>query len=145
MKKITSTILLLIGVWTLTSGLRGGDTLTQEQAIKLAEKFIIENGYTSLPPDKSKLSYELLDQLKDNNIDSILKLRQNTLQLKAFCISEDNDKWNIGFLYTNIDLSKLDSVQRKSDLPGRAVIVMKNGKEIRIAHKDPLFSYFKKL
>ena len=145
MKIFTSTILISIFVWTLTSALQTGETLTQEHAIKLAEKFIIDNGYTSLPPDKSKLRYELLDQSGNNNADSILKRRHNTLQLKAFCISEDNDRWDIGFLSTKIDINKLDSVQRSSNLPGRAVTVMKNGKEIRMAHKDPLFSYFKKL
>lgn len=145
MKVFTSSFLILISVWAPTSALPTGETLTQEQAIKLAEKFIIDNGYTSLPADKSKISYELLDQLGDNNVDSILKWRHNTLQLKAFCISEDNDRWDIGFLSTKIDISKLDSIQLNSNLSGRAVIVMKNGKEVRMAHKDPLFSKWKKL
>lgn len=120
------------------------EQLTKEQAIKLAEQFIIDNGYTNLLADKSKLSYELFDQY-ENNVDGILKRRHNTLQPKAFCISNDKDRWVIGFLDTNVDLSELNSLQRQTNLSGRAVIVMKDGKEIRIAHKDPLFSHFKKL
>ena len=138
-------IVILIGlVWGQTSAFQKTYLLTEDQAIKLAEKFIIDNGYTNLPADKSKLRYELLDQL-ENNVDSILNHRRNTLQPKAFCISDRNDMWDVGFLTTGIDLSKLDSTQLQSDLPGRTVIVMKNGKEIRIAHRVPLFSHFRKL
>lgn len=143
-KIFSLTILSLVLVWGLTSAFQTTDQMTKEQAVKLAEQFIIDNGYTNLPADKSKLSYELFDQY-ENNVDSILKRRHNTLQPKAFCISEDKDRWDVGFLSTGVDLSKLDSIQRQTNLSGRAVIVMKDGKEIRIAHKDPLFSYFIKL
>ena len=143
--KISSlTILSALLVCGLTSAFQTNNPLTKVQAVKLAEKFIIDNGYTDLPADKSKLSYELFDQY-ENNVDSILKRRHNTLQPKAFCISEDKDRWDVGFLSVGVELSKLDSLQRQTNLSGRAVIVMKDGKEIRIAHKDPLFSYFKKL
>ena len=138
------TIILLALVWGLSSAFRANDLVTQEQAIKLAEQFIIENGYTNLPADKLKLSYELFDSY-ENNIDSILSIRHNTLLPKAFCISENPDRWNVGFLLTTVDLSKLDSAQLKSNLHGRAVIVMKDGNCIRIAHKNPAFSHFKKL
>jgi hypothetical protein len=146
MRQIIYVSLLAMTIPLLTWGLTSCQTKDpmKEQAIKLAEQFIIDNGYTSLPADKSKLSYELFDQL-ENNVDSILKRRHNTLQSKAFCISENKDRWNVGFLSTEVNLSKLDSKQRQTDLPGRAVIVMKDGKEIRIAHKDPLFSRFIKL
>ena len=142
----TSTLKIIsIGLaWGLILAFHTNDSLTKEQAIKRAEQFVIDNGYTNLPPDKSKLSYELFDQY-ENNVDSILKRRHNTLQPKAFCISEDKDGWHVGFLSVIVDLSKLDSLLRQTNLSGRAVIVMKNGKEIKIAHKDPLFSYFKKL
>ena len=143
-KIFSLTILSVVLVWVLTSAFQTADQMTKEQAVKLAEQFIIDNGYTNLPADKSKLSYELFDQY-ENNVDSILKRRHNTLQPKAFCISEDKDRWDVGFLSTGVDLSKLDSIQRQTNLSGRVVIVMKDGKEIRIAHKDPLFSYFIKL
>lgn len=145
--KIFTLTTISIGIFlTLASSIQTRNALTKYQAIGLAEQFIVDNGYTNLPADKSKLSFELFDQLGNkNNIDSILKWRHNTLQLKAFCIGEDNDSWDIGFLSTKIDISKLDSVQRKSNLPGRAVIVMKDGKEIRMAHKDPLFSTWEKI
>ncbi len=143
-KIFTLTILSVALVLGLTSAFQTNDQMTKEQAVKLAEQFIIDNGYTNFPADKSKLSYELFDQY-ENNVDSILKRRHNTLQPKAFCISEDKDRWDVGFLSTGVDLSKLDSAQRQTNLSGRAVIVMKDGKEIIIAHKDPLFSYFIKL
>ena len=131
-------------IWLLTVAFQTKEPITKEQAIKLAEQFIVDNGYTNLPADKSKISYELFDQF-EKSVDSIASRRHNTIQVKAFCISEDNDRWHIGFLSTGVDLTKLDSIQRKKNLPGRAVIVMKDGKEISIAHKDPMFSHFEKL
>lgn len=113
----------------------------KEEAIELAEQFIIDNGYTDLPADKSKLSYELFEK----NADAVLEKRFNTLHRKAFCVSEDEDRWHIGFLSTNVDRNKLDSMQLKADLPGRAVTVMKNTNEVKMAHKTPLFSHFEKL
>jgi hypothetical protein len=114
---------LLIG--ELASAFQTKEPITKERAIKLAEQFIIDNGYTTLPANKSKLSYELFNQF-ENSVDSILKRRHNTLHEKAFCVSEDKDRWDVGFLSTDVVLSKLDSLQRQSDLPGRAVIVMKD-------------------
>jgi hypothetical protein len=138
---IMISILLILKI---TSPMQAKSDLTREQVIKLAEQFIIDNGYTNFPADKSKLSFELFDEY-ENNIDSVLKERQNNLQPKAFCISEDTDRWNVGFLTSGNNLSKLDTIERQTNLSGRAVIVMKNGNEISMAHKDPLFSNFKKL
>ena len=143
--KIFTLIFIVVAfVWGLTSVFLTNGSLTQEQAIKLAEKFIIDNGYSSLPGDKSKISYELFDRY-ENNVDSIFRQRHNSLNPKAFCIYENKDSWDIGFLSSSYDLSKLDYNLRQTDLSGRAVIVMKDSKKIRIAHKDPRFSYFKKL
>lgn len=143
LKVFTFKILIVVFFLGLTSSFKTNDQISKEKAIKLAEKFIAENGYTSLRANKSKLSYELFDG--ENNVDNILKSRHNSLNPKAFCISEDTDRWNVGFLSSSVDKTKLNSAQRKSNLKGRAVIVMKNGNDIRIAHKDPLFSYFEKL
>lgn len=123
--------------------------LTQEQAIQLAENYIIDNGYTNLPADKSKFSNEHRDEYDsikyENWIEEMLKERHNTIQRKAFCISENEDRWNVGFLFTDVDLDKLDSIQRQADLHGMAVVVYKNGKEIRFGENIPAFSKFKKL
>jgi hypothetical protein len=123
--KIALTILFIASAGISTSAFQSNTEITKNKAIKLAEQFIIDNGYTNLPADKSKISYELLDRY-DHNLDSIVKHRHNTLQRKAFCIVEDKDGWNVGFLSNVIDLSKLNSAQRKTNLPGRAVIILKN-------------------
>lgn len=144
MKLCLLAILPLILLYGATPACQMQGEITKEQAITLAQKFLVDNGYTTQPANNSTLSYELFDQLK-KNVDTILSRRYNTLQPKAFCISEDKGRWDIGFLFTDVDPGKLDEKQRNSDLPGRAVIVMKNGKEIRMAHKDPLFSHFRKI
>lgn len=118
--------------------------ITKEYAIKLAEQFVIDNGYTTFSANKAALRFELFDNTK-HGVDKILNRRFNTLYPKAFFIIEDKEMWHIGFLSSKIDLSKLDSNDFQTNLSGRAVVVMKKGKEIRIAHKEPLFSNFQKL
>jgi hypothetical protein len=135
-----SIAILLTGL-ILSFSVRPNQNLSEKEAIKLAEEFIQNNGYTSLKPDKTKISFELFDE----NLDNVLKQRYNTLQPKAFCISTNDNRYNIGFLSTSVNLKKLSPTERKSNLSGRAVIVSLDGKEIRMAHKDPLFSFFKKL
>ncbi|MFD2717269.1 hypothetical protein ACFST9_00985 [Hymenobacter monticola] len=135
---------IVAGLAVNSFGLQSQNGVTKAQAIIQAEEFIKENGYTSTPADKSKLSYELFDGL-EKKLDVMLSRRHNTLHPKAFCLSEDEDNWDVGFLSTRVKPEGLTSRQRQSDLPGRAVIVRKDGSGIRMAHKDPLFSHFKKL
>jgi len=146
MKKIIilNFIFLIFGS-TITISCQNTNPLTQYDAIRQAEQYIIDNGYTDKPADKAKIRYEFLYDDYVNNVDSLLKRRYNTLHSKAFCISEEPDSWHIGFLSSTVDLSKLSEAQRNSDLLGRAVIITKLDRKIKMAHKEPLFSYFKKL
>jgi hypothetical protein len=142
MKKIifiTSAVLLTGLIFSFSIGLN--QNLSEKQAIKLAEEFVQNNGYTSLKPDKTKISYELFDE----NLDNVLKQRYNTLQPKAFCISKRNDRYDIGFLSTSVNINKLSPTEKKSNLSGRAVSISFDGKKIKMEHKDPLFSFFTKL
>jgi len=115
----------------------------RDQAVRIAEQFIIENGYGQVRGDKNKLIYELLDQ-DFGNTDSVLAYRFNSINPKAFCFTESKTDWYIGFLFADVDVKVLDS-PRISDWPGRAVLVAKNGRSIRIAHKMPRFSIFSRL
>ncbi|QDA61924.1 hypothetical protein [Hymenobacter jejuensis] len=143
MNKWLGVLVVLMG---LVSRLSSGQTreLSQQQAIHLAEMFIQENGYTSAPANRANLTYELFDA-DEKDINTLLQARRNRLHPKAFCISDDPDNWHVGFLSTSVDLSKLTPTQQQADLSGRAVIVNKRNKEVKLAHKDPRFSLYKKL
>jgi hypothetical protein len=144
-KRFILAILIMGLTLVLTLSFQTHDQVTEEQAIELAEKFIQENGYTILPPNRSKLSYELFD-VYEVNVDSFLKRRYNTLQPKAFCVYENDDRWSIGFLSARrIEEHMTEPVNERESPSGRAVIVTKDGKEIRMAHKTPVFSVFRKL
>lgn len=118
--------------------------LTEKQAIELAEQFVEDNGYTDSPADKSNLSFELMDQTGED-VSVILERRHNTLHPKAFCISEDRGVFHIGFLAHRVDISNMEALELNGDLSGRAVIVDRKSHKVRMAHKDPLFSFFRKL
>lgn len=118
--------------------------LTETEAVNLAEQFVKDNGYTDAPANESSISFELMDQTGDD-VSVILERRHNTLHPKAFCISEDNGVWHIGFLAHRVDISNMEALELNSDLSGRAVIVDRKSHKVRMAHKDPLFSFFRKL
>ncbi|TGE23607.1 hypothetical protein [Hymenobacter metallicola] len=118
--------------------------VSQQQAIQVAEVFIQQNGYTFNPAKASAFQYELFDA-EEKDVRAILNARRNSLHPKAFCIIERPDSWHVGFLSTSERLLSLNASQRQADLAGRVVVVSKHKKEVSMAHKEPLFSNFKKL
>ncbi len=76
--------------------------LEAEEAVHLAECFIIQNGYTDLPPiaDKSKLTPE---NLFAGTSEEGLKMRHDSLERRAYSYERNNEfyggSWVIMFRY----------------------------------------------
>ena len=79
-RRIVATILLLQLVAVVAQSQKRG-SLTQSEAVALAERFIEQNGYTDLPPDKTKLTYETIEW--ESNVDTMLQNRHDTLERRA--------------------------------------------------------------
>lgn len=90
--------------------------LSEAEAVKLAERFIVQNGYTDLPPEKSKLVNESFEL--GASVEEMLKMRHDTLERKAYGISYrrkgGSPGWTVVFRY------KHPSSQQKR-ISGRAV------------------------
>jgi hypothetical protein len=75
--------------------------LTQREAVALAEQFVAQNGYTDLPPDKTKLSYETIEWQRD--VERMLQQRHDTLERHAYGILRGRkggeSGWTIVFCY----------------------------------------------
>ena len=112
--------------------------ITQEEAIKIAEKFIIENGYTDLPPtdDKKKIVFESIEWNSD--LEEMLKGRHNTLQKKAYGILKgrkgNTEGFTVVFLYVDGSIKKT----------GRAVTMDLDGNNLRVEHVDIFLKAVKK-
>ncbi len=104
--------------------------INEDEAVKIAENFIIENGYTDLPPtdNKTKIVFESIEGYSD--LEELLKFRQNTLQKKAYGIlkgrKNNPEGFMVIFLYT----------EGKNKETGRAVTMNTEGKNIRVEHAD---------
>jgi hypothetical protein len=133
-RAILLTLLLL-----LSSGCKSqAKVLDRQQAVRAAERFIVENGYTDLPPmwDTSKLTLESIEWTSDRK--KILKQRHNTLERKAYGLvgnSKGKSGWTIVFRYKNSRNSKT----------GRAVTMDLDGKNKRVQHVDFILSKCKRL
>lgn len=111
--------------------------LEPEEVVYLAECFIIQNGYTDLPPlaDKSKLTPENLFPGTD---DWGLKMRHDSLERKAYSyahVERYGDGWEVMFRYK----PHLDTVKfygERLAYIGRAVSMDAYGKRMRVEHSD---------
>lgn len=120
-------------------------SISKEVAIKKAEVYIIENGYSDKKAVSKKITYELLDNLGEKDKNEVVRRRFKTLKSKASFISEDKTHWHIGFLPYSFNLKTLDTLKDFSKISGRSVKVNKANGLIEIAHKTPLFNAYTKL
>lgn len=107
----------------------------EQKAVRLAEEFVKVNGYTDVPADKNKISYESIEFT--NNIDKLLFERRNSLESKAFGLlneSKGGKGWTVVFRYKKLPLGKY----------GRAVTMDENFKHLKVEHKEFILKFVKK-
>ncbi len=133
---VAAFLLLLLAAVVSTAQNRN---LREAEAIKLAEQFIANNGYTDLPPDRSKLAYERIEW--ESNIDEMLKGRRDTLERQAYGVVRgrkgDALGWTVVFRYNHPSGRQM----RKN---GRAVTMNLDGSEVRVEHVDFILKYVEK-
>ena len=113
-------------------------TLNEAEAIRLAEQFIAQNGYTDLPPDKNTLAYESIEW--ESNIDEMLRQRRNSLEPKAYGVVRGRKNapgWTVVFRYKH-----LATPQTRRN--GRAVTMNLDGSKMRVEHVDFILKYVDK-
>jgi hypothetical protein len=125
--------LVLFSICTLTHG----HSLSQEDALLLAEKFVAENGYTNTSTSvKEKLDFESFEF--SSHRDELLKFRKNSLRPKAIGVKRggrtDKDGWSVAFDYEN-------SILRSRDIC-RIVTMAPDGSKIVMQHVEGIRSYF---
>jgi hypothetical protein len=132
---IVSVMLLVVAVVHCQKG-----RLSQSEAVALAEQFIAQNGYTELPPDKNKISYEAMEP--SSNLEQMLQERHNTLERLAYGFRSGRKGgaagWTVVFRYAH-------PIDRHATSTGRAVTMNLDGTEIRIEHVDFLLRYARRL
>ena len=102
----------------------GTSRLTENEAIRLAEKYVVEQGYTNrkVQIDTSKIEPDLVEQVMSSN--GILQMRYNTLKPKAVFNSKGQRKWTVGFQNTQ-DSTRFSLVR-----------IYRNGKRIEMEHQE---------
>ena len=115
-------ILLFSIIIVLTSC--GTARLTENEAILLAEKYILEQGFTDkkVQIDSTKVDPDYVEQIMSRK--GILNMRYNTLKPKAVFHSKGLRRWTVGF-------------QNKQDTTRfRILRIYRNGKKIQMEHQD---------
>jgi hypothetical protein len=111
--------------------------LSEAQAVELAEKFIAQNGYTDLPPEKDKIVYESFEWVV--KVDEMLKRRHNTLKREAYGLSRGRKNGAPG--WTVVFRASGDDGRGKQ---GRAVTMNPDGRKMRVEHLSFILSRVEK-
>lgn len=110
--------------------------LSEVEAVRLAEEFIAQNGYTDLRADKSKLAHETIEWT--SNVGDILKQRHDTLARKAYGIVHGRKGgaagWTVVFRYSH-------PASKQERRNGRAVTMNLDGSGLRVEHVDFILKY----
>jgi len=113
--------------------------LTEAEAVKFAQQFIAQNGYTDLQPDKTRLANETIEW--QSNVDEMLKERRDTLQRRAFGIVRERKGssagWAVVFRYKHLS-------GREERRIGRAVTMNLDGGDARVEHVDFILRYIQR-
>src|SRR5713101_4825602 len=137
-KRLLATVSLVLLIATVAHAQKR--RLTEAQAIKLAEHFIAQNGYTDLPPDKAKLAYETIEW--ESNVDEMLKERHDMLQRGAYGVVRGRKAgsagWTVVFRYKH-------PTDREERSLGRAVTMNLDGRAARVEHVDFILRYARRL
>ena len=127
---------------------QGDEESPEAKAVRLAEEFVVQNGYTDLPAEKDKIIRETVEF--SGNLDELLKFRADTLERKAYGILHKGtgtkmrkEGWTVVFRLKNVpdNYYKYLSQTRgkkltKDNLPiGRAVTMDANFQNLSIEHK----------
>ncbi len=123
--------------------------ITKEHAVKIAEQFIVDNGYTAVRPKRVKrLAPELLDF--DKGYDFQIEVRHDSLKPRAVAVWRGNREgkgWSVAFRFSESSIAEsrktkyLDANGKQIAPPperdmGRVIIMDEFGKHCMIMHKD---------
>lgn len=129
-------------------------SITKEEAMILAEKFILENGYTensALILPKEKLFIEWTDD--PSNIETVLRNRAGTLESGAVNAwrNQVNGGWTIAFPFTEKTIKKYqkyffndakgNKIPMNLENQGRAVTMDAKGKNLNVSHQNILLDF----
>lgn len=100
--------------------------ITDNDAIEKAQQFLIEQGYTNLPPSINKFKFEQGEFATDTL--KILSYRKNTVYKKPFGIKHHGASLTIGFEYIN----KENNIGRAVTMDTLGVNIIMQTKEVRL-------------
>src|SRR4051794_12592411 len=133
-RRIAATILLLIAVVVIAQSQKR--RLTQSEAVAFAERFIAQNGYTDLPPNRKKLSYESIEW--ESNLNEMLRQRHDTVERHAYGFVRGRNGGEPGWMIVFRFKHPEDDDERKL---GRAVTMNLDGSKPRVEHVDFILQY----
>ena len=129
MNKIKIELIYILLIFTSCASTQN---LTKNQAIEIAESYMIEQGYSDKKIDlkKTEIDSDILDQFQ--TLEKTAELRYNLLKSKAIYSKRTENGWIIGFEYKNEKFNEI----RDGIRFGKGVWISENKKEIKMIHEN---------
>ena len=127
-------IIYIFCVSLLLTSCVANQKITKKEAIGLAEKYVVEQGFTDKKPDLNTTQIDLDIVEAYLEIDRIVELRYNQLDDKAIYSKKIKEGWIIGFDYKERRQRK--GLKQMKEV--KAVLISKNGKDISMIHENLL-------
>lgn len=111
--------------------------ISKSEAVKIAESFIRDNGYTTVRSSLARLAQESMVRRVSDEDER--ELRYNTLNPKAYGISgggEGPRAWAVAFRYSKAANQSLSGASSVPDEFGRLVTMDEFGEGVMVQHKD---------
>lgn len=110
--------------------------ITQTEAVRLAELFIAENGYTNVPAAQIKHHLDFEGHDWNTERKALVQARFDTLKGEAIGVTtrpgDKTTRWSVAF----------DYVESGSSERCRVVTISADGKAIRLQHQDGIRRFF---
>lgn len=130
-RAVTQLLLIVLVVGIAAAQQPAGKEISEEEAVRAAEQFVKDNGYTDEPvKDPKNFAPELLDKLVTP--ETVLKVRRNSLEKKAYGVAKRKrgglPGWSV--IFKRISCDYCDPKK------GRAVVMDLDGSKIKMDHID---------
>jgi len=107
--------------------------ITKKEAITIAERYVLVNGYTSAPADSTdpRLSYTT-EEVK-GGMEKMLKARHNTLIPKAVKSASNRKGWQVTFEYTEEAQKAINKYQHTPHKLGVLISISSTGSYVEMS------------
>ena len=134
-----ATLLSMLLLW-MSSLNASAKPINREEAVRIAERFVKQNGYTQYKPSAKEAKHLTHEFIEPKSAAVALRFRHNTLEPCAYAYGKTGRGGKLG--WTVVFRYAANGRYGKDTADGRAVSMNRDGSAIRMDHSDAILKAF---